>query len=102
VIVAWGGPNYLTFHSLAGDRLKQPQEAVVSLDPQILDPYKFHSFRIDDPTFPPEQAWQIGGAFGIWGIAAGEDGIWLAGQMFSAGSNERVIDGLVRFPALDQ
>jgi len=133
VIIAWGGPNYLTFHSLDGTRLVQykakgdvqalqvagdyvfvahhgeffgfldnpiPQEAVVSLDPVIVEPFKIHSFRIDDPSFLPEQAWRITGAFGVWGIAAAEDSIWVAGQISSAGSNARTVDGLARFPAL--
>ncbi len=133
VIIAWGGPNYLSFHSLDGSRLLQyaakgdvqalqvvgdhvfvghhgeyfgsslspiPQEAVVSLEPRVLVPFKLHSFRIDDPSFLPEQAWQISGTFGVWGIAAAEDSIWVAGQMFQAGSNDRPVDGLVRFPAL--
>ena len=134
VIVAWGSANFLTFHALSGNQLKQyrgkgdvqslqivgnhlfvghhgeffgslpnpiPQEALVNLEPEVLKPFKFHSFRIDDPRFPPEQAWPISGAFGVWGIAAAEDSIWLAGQMFKAGLNERPVDGLVRFPALD-
>ena len=134
VIIAWGGPNYLTFHSLAGDRLKQysgkgdvqtlqivgdhvyvghhgeffgflpnpiPQEALEGFDPVILKPFKLHSFRIDDPSFLPEQAWAINGAFGIWSIAASEDSIWVAGEIVSAGSNELPVEGLVRFPALD-
>jgi len=50
--------------------------------------------------FLPEQAWQITGAFGIWGIAAAEDSIWVAGQISSTGSNGRTMDGLARFPAL--
>ena len=134
VIVAWGGPNFLTFHSLDGARLVQyrgkgdvqalqivgnhvfvghhgeffgflphqiPQESVISFDPQILEPFKLHSFRIDDPTFPPEQAWRVTGPFGVWGIAAAEDSVWIAGEISSAGTNERPVEGLVRFPALD-
>jgi hypothetical protein len=134
VIVAWGGPNYVSFHALDGTRLKQyrgkgdvqalqvvgdhvfvghhgeffdflpnpiPQEAVVSLDPEIIKPFKLHSFRIDDPSFPPEQAWTLAGPFGVWGIAASEDSIWITGQMSNAGSNERPVDALVRFSALD-
>jgi len=118
VIVAWGGPNYLSFHSPDGTRLRQyrakgdvqalqvvgdhvfvghhgelfgtleepiPQEAVVSLDPEIVLPFKLHSFRIDDPSFLPEQAWQITGAFGVWGISVAEDAIWVAGQISQAG-----------------
>ncbi len=133
VIIAWGGPNYVSFHSLDGTRLVQyrakgdvqalqivgnhvfvghhgeffgtldspiPQEAVVSLEPEIVLPFKIHSFRIDDPSFLPEQAWQITGAFGVWGIAAAEDSIWVAGQISLAGSNDRAVDGLARFPAL--
>jgi hypothetical protein len=133
VIVAWGGPNYLSFHALDGTRLKQyrgkgdiqslqvvgdhvfvghhgeffqtvanpiPQEAVVSLSPRVIVPYKFHSFRIDDPSFLPEQAWTLNGAFGVWGIAAAADSIWIAGQITSAGTNGRWVEGLVKFPAL--
>jgi|GEM_PF-882766 len=134
VIVAWGGPNHLTFHSLAGDLLRQhdskgdvqvlqvvgdhvfvghhgeffgssqdpvPPEAIESLDPRVIVPYKLHSFRIDDGSFENEQAWRISGAFGVWGIAAAEDSIWVAGQMFLAGTNDRSVDGLVRFSAID-
>ena len=133
VIVAWGGPNYVSFHALDGTRLKQyrgkgdiqsllvvgdhvfvghhgeffqtvanpiPQEAVASLDPLVIVPYKFHSFRIDDPSFLPEQAWTLYGAFGVWGIAAAADSIWIAGQIIQAGTNERAVEGLARFPAL--
>ena len=133
VIIAWGGPNYVSFHSLDGTRLAQyrakgdvqslqvvgdhvivghhgeffntlvnpnPPEAVVSLDPEVIKPFKIHSFRIDDPSFLPEQAWEITGAFGVWGIAASADSIWVAGQISLAGSNARAVDGLVRFPAL--
>lgn len=134
VIIAWGGPNFLSFHSLTGDLLRQykgkgdvqalqvvgdhvfvghhgeffgflpnpvPQEALESLDPEIILPFKLHSFRIDDPSFLPEQAWTIKGVFGVWGIAASEDSVWLTGQLSRAGSNDRSVDGLVRFPALD-
>lgn len=134
VIVAWGGPNLLSFHSLAGDRLRQyrgkgdiqalqivgdhvfvghhgeffgflnnpiPPESVVSINPEIVVPYKLHSFRIDDPSFEPEQAWRVIGPFGVWGIAVSEDSIWISGQISNAGTNERATDGLVRFPALD-
>ncbi len=134
-IIAWGGPNYVTFHALDGTRLRQykgkgdvqalqvvgnhilvghhgeffdflpnpiPQEALVSLDPEIILPFKLHSFRIDDPEFPPEQAWTLTGPFGVWGIAASEDSIWIAGQVSRAGSNDRSVEGLARFPALDQ
>jgi len=133
VIIAWGGPNYVSFHSLDGARLVQyrakgdvqvlqvvgdhvfvghhgeffgtlnnsnPPEAVVSIDPEIILPFKLHTFRIDDPSFLPEQSWQINGAFGVWGIAVSEDSIWVAGQISRAGSNRRAVDGLVRFPAL--
>ena len=133
VIVAWGGPNFLTFHALDGTRLRQydatgdvqalqlagnlvfvghhgeffgdilspiPQEAVQSLNPEIIRPFELHSFRVDDPTFPPEQAWEISGFFGVWGISVAEDSVWVGGQIFRAGSSNREIDGLVRFPAL--
>jgi len=134
VIIAWGGPNFLTFHSTAGNILRQyrakgdvqglqivghhvfvghhgeffgsrsnpvPPEAFVSFDPDIIEPFKMHSFRIDDPSFEPEQAWSVYGAFGVWGIAAAEDSLWLAGQIFRAGTSNLPVDGLVRFPALD-
>lgn len=77
-----------------------PAESVESIDPEIVVPYKFHSFRIDDQSFPYQQAWQINGFFGVWGIAVADDSIWLSGQMIRAGSNDRAIDGLVRFPAI--
>jgi len=134
VIVAWGGPNYLTFHALDGTRLRQyqatgdvqalkiagnqlfvghhgeyfgdilspiPQESIQSIDPEIVTPFKIHSFRIDDPTFPPEQSWSIRGTFGVWGISVAEDSLWVAGQIVRAGSNGREVDGLARFPALE-
>ena len=134
VIVAWGGPNYLSFHSLSGDRLQQysakgdvqglqvvgdhvfvghhgeffgsltnpnPPEAVESIDPEILVPFKLHSFRIDDPSFLPEQAWKLSGTFGVWGVVASEDAIWVAGNITKAGSNDRSVEGLVRFSALE-
>jgi len=133
VIIAWGGPNIVSFHSFDGTRLQQyrakgdvqalqvvgdhvfvghhgefigsrmdpnPPEAVVSLDPEIIVPFKIHSFRIDDPSFLPEQTWQITGPFGVWGIAVAEDALWVAGQISLAGSNARPVDGLVKFPAL--
>ena len=134
VIIAWGGPNHLTFHSTGGDRLEQynskgdvqflqlfgdkvfvghhgeffgsvanpiPPEAVESVEPRILVPYKFHSFRIDDPSFLPEQAWKISGPFGVWGIAPSEDSVWVAGDISMAGSNDRAVEGLARFPAIE-
>lgn len=134
VIVAWGGPNYLTFHSLDGTRLVQyqgtgdvqalkvvgdlvyvghhgeffgslpnpiPPEAYVSADPEIIRRFRLHSFRIDDPSFLPEDSWEASGLFGVWGIAVSEDSVWLSGQLISAGSNGRLVDGLVRFSALD-
>ena len=79
-----------------------PPEAVVSVEPEILVPYKFHSFRIDDPSFLYEQAWRISGPFGVWGIAASEDSVWVAGDISMAGSNDRAVEGLARFPASDQ
>ena len=78
-----------------------PPEAVESIEPRIFIPYKFHSFSLDEPGFPPLQAWKISGAFVVWGIAAAEDSIWITGKMFRAGSNDLSVDGLVRFPALD-
>ena len=78
-----------------------PQEAVESLDPEIFVPYKFHSFRIDDPQFLPDQEWRISGAFGLWGVAAAEDSVWVAGEISRAGSNNRPVEGLARFPAVD-
>lgn len=131
VIIAWGGPNHLTFHSLDGTRLRQyrgtgdvqalqvmgdlvfvghhgeffgdlsnpiPLEAVLSINPEIIVQFKLHSFRLDDPDFQLDQAWEITGPFGVWGIAASEDSIWVSGQLSTAGSDNRAIDGLVRFP----
>ena len=57
-------------------------------------PHKFHRFRIDGPAFPPEQAWQISGAFGILGIAVAE-------QISMAGLKGRIVDGLVRFSVIE-
>ena len=134
VIVAWGGPNFVSFHSTDGTRLQQyratgdvqalkvagdhvfvghhgeffgfvpntiPPEAVVSLDPEVFEPFKLHSFRIDDPSFPPEQAWNLPGPFGVWDIAVDEEYIWVTGEIMQAGSNERPVEGLARFPAVD-
>jgi len=78
-----------------------PPQAVESIEPRVLVPYKFHSFRIDDPSFLPEQAWRISGSFGVWGVAASEDSVWVAGQISRAGSNQRSVEGLARFPASD-
>ena len=79
-----------------------PAEAVESIRPLIVDPFRLHSFRIDDPTFPLQQAWQLsGGLFGVWGIAASEDALWVAGQIAAAGSNDLNVDGLVKFAALN-
>ena len=133
VIIAWGGPNHLGFHSHDGARLQQyngtgdtqslkvvgdlvyvahhgeyygsltdpiPTEAVESLDPKIVVAYKFHSFRIDDPSFPFEQAWRVDGFFGVWGISVDEDSIWISGQISLAGLNGRRVNGLARFPAI--
>lgn len=77
-----------------------PEEAVVSLDPLEILPFKLHSFRIDDPSFLPVQAWTLLGPFGVWDIAASEDSIWITGQISQAGSNELFVDGIVRFPAV--
>lgn len=134
VIIAWGGPNYLTFHSHDGTRLHQyvgvgdlqalqvvgnqlfvghhgehlgllpnaiPQQALVSLEPLQLKPFKLLSFRIDDPGFSLLQAWPINGAFGVWGLVASEDSIWIAGNITRAGSNNRPVEGLARFPAIN-
>jgi hypothetical protein len=134
VIIAWGGPNYVSFHSHDGTRLRQyrskgdvqslqvvgdhvfvghhgefigflpnpiPQEAVISLNPEQFKPFKLHSFRIDDAQFPPEQAWAITGPFGIWDVAVTEDAIWAVGEISLAGSNDRAVEGLVKFPAIE-
>jgi len=132
VIIAWGGPNHLTFHSHDGARLYQydgtgdtqalkvigdilyvghhgeffgsltdpmPPRAVTSLDPEIVVPFKFHSFLIDGSSFPLQQAWRIDGFFGVWGISVADDSVWVSGQMSLAGSNGRSVNGLARFPA---
>jgi len=78
-----------------------PQEAVVSLNPEIIQQFELHSFRLDNGTFPPDQAWPLTGRFGVWGIAASDDSIWVSGQLSRAGTNDIAVDGLVRFPALD-
>jgi len=78
-----------------------PLEAVVSLEPKVFIPYKFHSIRLDDPNFPVDQTWRISGTFGVWGIAVAEDSIWISGQISLAGSDERAVDGLAKFRALD-
>lgn len=134
VIIAWGGPNYLTFHTPDGTRLHQqvgvgdvqalhvvgnqlfvghhgehfgllpntiPQQAVTSLEPLTLKPYKLLSFRIDDPGFPLQQVWPINGTFGVWGVVASVDSIWIAGNITKAGSNNRPVEGLARFPVID-
>ena len=132
VIIGWGGPNALTFHSHDGTRLQQyaaesdiqkldvlgnylfvghhgeflgprnapiPVEAVVSLDPKVFIPFKLHSIRLDDPSFPVEQFWRINGTFGVFGIAVTEDSLWISGQLSLVGRNERPTDGLARFSA---
>ena len=133
VIITWGGPNFLTFHSFDGTRLQQyrgtgdiqalqvvgddvlvghhgeffgflpnpiPLEALTD-DPEVFVPHRLHVFQLDTPDFAPGQAFTTTSPFGIWGIAAAEDSIWVTGQIESAGTNEQPVDGLARFPALD-
>lgn len=134
VIIAWGGPNYLTLHQSDGARLQQysgpgdlqvihiqgdlvivghhgeflgtltnpiPPEAVVSIDPLDVEPFKLHSFRLDPASarLTPEQTWSINGTFGVWAIEASEDSIWIAGDLRRAGANSWDVEGLARFPA---
>ena len=138
VVVAWGGPNMLTFHDVNGQRLKQynargdvqalevvgdvvfvghhgeyfggsnnpiPLESVVRDDNgNILErkPFKLHSFRLSqDSDFEPLQAWPIAGEFGVWGLSVANDYIWVAGELTVAGVNERAVEGLVRFQAVE-
>lgn len=70
-------------------------------DPEVFVPHRLHVFRLDTPDFAPGQAFTTTSPFGIWGIAAAEDSIWIAGQIETAGTNEHPVDGLARFPALD-
>ncbi len=133
VIITWGGPNFLTFHSFDGTRLQQyrgtgdiqalqvvgddvlvghhgeffgflpdtiPLEAVTD-DPEVFVPHRLHVFQLDTPDFAPGQAFTTTSPFGIWGIAAAEDAIWVTGQIESAGTNEQAVDGLARFPAVE-
>jgi len=133
VIISWGGPNILTFHSHDGTRLQQyrgkgdiqalevvgnnvlvghhgeffgflpnpiPLETLTD-DPEVFVPHRLHVFRLDTPDFAPGQAFITRSPFGIWGIAATEDAIWVTGQIEAAGTNEFSVDGLARFPALD-
>jgi len=58
-------------------------------------------FQLDTPDFAPGQAFITRSPFGIWGIAATEDAIWVTGQIEAAGTNEFSVDGLAKFPALD-
>ena len=133
VIIAWGGPNFLTFHLHDGTRLQQyrgtgdvqalevvgnnvlvghhgeffgflpdaiPLEALTD-DPEVFVPHRLHVFRLDTPDFAPGQSFITFSPFGIWGIAAAEDSIWVTGQIEAAGTNQQPVDGLARFPALD-
>ena len=70
-------------------------------DPEVFVPHRLHVFRLDTPDFAPGQAFTTTSPFGIWGIAAAEDSIWVAGQIETAGTNQHPVDGLARFPALD-
>ena len=134
IIIAWGGPNLLSFHLSDGTRLQQyrakgdvqalevvgnnvvvghhgeffgflpnpiPLEAVDPNDPEVFIPHRLHVFSLDTPDFAPGQSFRTMSPFGIWGIAAAEDGIWVGGQIESAGTNELSVDGLARFPALN-
>ncbi len=136
IIVAWGGPNFLTLHQTDGVRIQQysgagdvqaiqvlgdlvivghhgeffgtltdpiPPEAVESLDPLIVKPFKLHTFRFDPVSahLIPEQTWAINGAFGVWAIAASDDAIWIAGNLRRVGSSDLEVEGLARIPALD-
>ena len=135
IIIAWGGPNYLTLHQADGARLQQysgpgdvqaihvlgdlvivghhgeflgtltnpiPPEAVVSITPLQLEPFKLHAFRMDSASgrLTPEQSWSLNGAFGVWAIDATEDSLWIAGDLRRAGADGWGVDGLARFPAL--
>ena len=134
IIIAWGGPNYLTLHQADGARLQQysgpgdvhaihifgdrvfvghhgeflgtltnsvPPEAVESIDPLIVKPYKLHSFQMDSVSgrLIPEQSWPINGTFGVWAIEASEDALWIAGNIRRVGTNSWDVEGLARFPA---
>jgi len=134
ILIAWGGPNYLTLHQSDGALLQQytgtgdvhvihviddlvivghhgeylgtltapiPSEAVVSINPLILEPFKLHSFRmdVDSARLIPEQTWAINGAFGVWAIESTEDSLWIAGDMRRVGVNGLNVEGLARFPA---
>lgn len=134
VIIAWGGPNYLTFHSHDGTRLHQyvgvgdlqalqvvgnqlfvghhgehlgllpntmPQQALVSLEPLQVRPFKLLSFSIDGQGVSLQQSWPINGTFGVWDVVASEDSIWIAGNITRAGSNDRAVEGLARFPVVE-
>lgn len=77
-----------------------PAEALVSVDPEVIVPHRLHSFRLDTADFAPGQAFITESPFGIWGIAASPEGIWVTGQIESAGTNAHPVDGLARFPAI--
>ncbi len=81
-----------------------PPEAVISIDPLIVEPFKLHTFRFDPVSarLTPQQTWPINGTFGVWAIAASDDGIWIAGNLKRAGNNKLNVEGLVRFPAVTQ
>lgn len=135
IIIAWGGPNYLTLHQPDGSRLQQyfgpgdvqalqlvgdhvivghhgeffgpisnpiPAESVISLEPVVIEPFKLHSFRIDQQSarLIPTQSWSLKGTFGVWAISATNDSIWIAGNLRRAGSNDRGVEGLARFSVL--
>jgi len=135
IMIAWGGPNYLTLHQSDGARLQQysgpgdvqaiqvlgdlvivghhgeflgtltnpiPPEAVVSITPLRVEPFKLHTFRMDSASgrLTLEQTWPISGVFGVWAIDATEDALWIAGDLKRAGADGRGVEGLARFPAL--
>lgn len=78
-----------------------PREAVVSIDPLNVEPFKLHAFRMDPESARriPEQTWSINGTFGVWAIEASEESIWIVGDLRRAGANNWGVEGLANFPA---
>ena len=124
VVIAWGGPNFLTFHTPTGANLAQyrGQGDFQALDiagdtlfvghhgefmgtsaapiPAEADvngnSFKLHSIALDG-TYPVEQSFRIRGSLGIWAIEASVDHLWAGGHINRAGTPLRDVEGLVRF-----
>ena len=127
VVIAWGGPNRLSFHALDGTRVHQyaGQGDFQALDTfgDLLavghhgefmggtgnpipsdgasgNSYKLHTITLDG-SYPVEQSFRINGALGIWAIEASTTGLWAGGHINKAGATKVPVEGLVRFDGFE-